>query len=112
MADFQLTLGDENPVLKATATDADGAAVNLTGWTEPKLIVRHQATKTVQVFGSSAGVTVPDAAQGKLQKVFSPGELTRPGGYDFVFRLKDPAGRDTTFPNSGPKTLYVYEALD
>src|SRR5688572_17713744 len=102
MADYYLTLGDELPVISATLTDPDGAAVNLTGCTIT-LKAKHRETGTAYSFAC----TIISAAAGTVKYTWVSGNLTLVGMYDLRFDVVTSGGTSFSCPNYRYLTMQV-----
>ena len=102
--------GDIRVPLAVTLKRPDGTVVNLTGLTVKFRMVTSGTPRTDKVALTASNVTVTDAANGKVQYDFQPGDVDSGGKY-FAFFVIDDSGEIETFPPDGDKLMVVIDDL-
>lgn len=102
---IQLKKNDRLPLARAELTDANGAALDLTGATVT-FKMRRWGTETLKI--ASASATVIDAPGGVVQYSWAAGDTDTPGTYDGEFVVTY-GGLPMTVPG-GNTVLVVIDA--
>lgn len=108
---FRIKFGDTRPRLIALCSDANGAAVDLTGLSSALLLARDVADGTEL---QRTMTVVSPATAGKVQYVFLAADWTTVGDkfsagsmYDFEVQLTWGDGGIQTLPTEGNLNIYV-----
>lgn len=72
--DFTIKRGDVGKAITGQFQDADGNAVDVTGYSLPKFYLRKYVDNTVVINGAT--FTITNAAQGRFSYSFISGDLT------------------------------------
>lgn len=108
MSTFTIKKNDTSPDLQATLTDADGAAVNLTGATV-RFHMRLPGASSAKV--DAAGSIVGTATDGVAKYSWSAGDTDTAGVYEAEFEITYSGGGIETFPSGGYILVNVLEDL-
>lgn len=106
--DFHIKSGDTTPVITATLTDANGAAVNLTGATV-RFVMKKGGTATPKV---AAAATVVSAVAGTVSYTWTGANTDTPGIYSACWEVTFSGGTIQTFPNAGYTSVAILPDLD
>ena len=104
---FHMKRGDRLPAYTATLKDANGA-VDLTGATSAKFIMREQHTQAPKV---NATCQITNASQGQIKYEWGATDTDTPGTYLVEIEV-DFGGKKMTFPNPGYNIVLIGEDLD
>lgn len=101
MADFTIKQNDTRPVLVATLTNGDGAAINLTGAT----CRFHLRVGSIVLVDAAAEVI--DAAAGQVRYVWQEGDTGTVGFCDAEIEVTYADGGVETFPNGSQWSVAI-----
>lgn len=97
MLEFVIKRNDQEPALTVEVTDENGAPIDLTGATA-KFFMKDPRS-TLKVNGAAA--TITDAANGKAQYAWAPGDTDTDGEFYGEFEFTLASGRRLTAPSDG-----------
>jgi len=89
---------------------ADGSAVDISNFSSVEIHI-EKPDDTVITDDTNGGVTVTDAANGKVKYEFASGDLDRPGRYRYEWQITFGGGDVLTVPSSGLGIIQVREEL-
>ncbi len=108
-SDFVIKQGNLLPVIEATLTDADGAAVDLTGATV-KLVMRLVDADVATINASATPDPDQVAHKGVVRYVWQDGDTDVPGVYRAEW-VGEFAAKPETFPNGSALVVKIAAAL-
>lgn len=101
-ADFHIKQGDTNPPIKSQLLDENGNAVDISGYNEVGFHMKKPGSTTVKVDAdTTSGVSVTDAANGKVEYQWSTGDTDTMGRFHAEWEVEFSDGNIETFPNTG-----------
>ena len=105
---FYIKQNDTKPVLTAFLTDANNAAVNLTGATVT-FNMRVEPAGTVKVNGTAA--TIEDAESGKVSYPWTATNTNTADDYEAEFQVVYAGGGKQTFPGRNYISVHVIDDI-
>lgn len=104
---FYIKQSDDDPVISATLTDDEGAAVDLTNATVDFHMAEPRGGQTVV----DASATIVDAANGDVEYQWASSDTSKAGRYRAEFQVTYSDGDVETFPNVGYETVFIDEQI-
>lgn len=102
---FSIKRNDTSPAIEYQLQDADGNAVDITGYTDVRYLMTPSGSDTLTVDDDTAGnVSVTDASAGKVKYEWQAADTDTPGYYEAEWEVEYSDGTKETFPNSD----YIY----
>lgn len=96
MTDFTIKADDTSPALKYQLLTASRDPVDLSGANEVRFLMGD-----VVAADTNSGVTITDAANGKVKYEWQTGDTSEAGHYDAEWEVEYSDGTVETFPNTG-----------
>ena len=103
---FYIKQNDTRPAIAANLTDANAAAVNLTGATV-KFSMRVEPAGTVKV--SAAAATIDDAEAGQVSYNWTASDTNTADDYEAEFQVTFAGGAVQTFPGRNWIAVHVID---
>jgi hypothetical protein len=103
---FYIKQNDTRPAIAANLTDANAAAVNLTGATV-KFSMRVEPAGTVKV--SAAAATIDDAEAGQVSYNWTASDTNTADDYEAEFQVTFVGGAVQTFPGRNWIAVHVID---
>jgi hypothetical protein len=97
MVDFSIKQNDREPVFRATVTQRDGTAVNLTG-ASVTFVMRNRESKAIKV---NAAMTIDDATAGRVSYPWTALDTDTVGFYEAEIKIVLSGGKQLTVPTTG-----------
>jgi hypothetical protein len=106
---FYIKQNDTKPVITAFLTDANDAAINLTGAQAVTFNMRVEPGGDLRVNASAA--TIEDAESGKVSYAWTAGNTGTAGDYEAEFQVIYAGGGKQTFPGRNYISVHIIDDI-